>query len=455
MSKKPLLLFPIEIKAREFSARLFLAGLAVKAGYTVMIGRSKPLHRTLFKFPRGILVENDATPRSAQFFKKAQKMGYKIVAWDEESLVTLTDAIYAQLRVCPETLDLIEYFFCRGEGDKKAVDHAYPGHSEKLIAAGNPRLDILQPQWTGEIEDNKNRPITLLINSRFSIVNPYYISREKAFENVFKKFGIARDSDTGQHIDGWLSHAHKMFIAFAELTEKIAKAYPHYRIIIRPHPSENHGFWGNLAAKYDNCECLYEGAASDWFLRADCLIHNSCTTAIEAGLSGLPSHVYLPAGDNLYDAALPNSVSHKHYDSESLISALANVQKLSQPIREDYSLRTRGALKEHISNVEKVGSSAVILNHIQKIDWQKSRASYYIWRLYDAFRTTLSHTKNRLIDAVKKGKKLQEARKGYANQKYPGVTEQEIENLLRKFGYDDFAIHESKHEWFVITPKQH
>ena len=92
MRDKPLLIFPIEIKARELPARLFLAGLAVQNGYDVIVGRSKTLHRALYKF-QGIIVENDAQPRSFQFFNKARKMGFKIIAWDEGGLVTLTDEI--------------------------------------------------------------------------------------------------------------------------------------------------------------------------------------------------------------------------------------------------------------------------------------------------------------------------------------------------------------------------
>ena len=108
MRDKPLLIFPIEIKARELPARLFLAGLAVQNGYDVIVGRSKTLHRALYKFPRGIIVENDAQPRSFQF--KARKMGLKL-SLGMKSLVTLTDEIYAKLRICPNTIKLTESFF--------------------------------------------------------------------------------------------------------------------------------------------------------------------------------------------------------------------------------------------------------------------------------------------------------------------------------------------------------
>ena len=451
MTKKPLLLFPIEIKAREFPSRLFLAGLAVKAGYHVIIGKSKTLHRHLYKFPRGIIIENDATPRSFRFFQKARKMGFKIVAWDEESLVTLTDDIYASLRVCPKTVSQIEGFFCRGDGDYAAVSKAYPDIKDQLVKAGNPRLDILKPKWTGKIP-HQDRPKTILINSRFSIVNPYYISPEKAKANVFTKFGIARDSETGKHIESWLDHARDMFFAFAELTEKIAQTFPNYKIIIRPHPSENHAFWKDLADKYDNCQSLYEGAASDWFLKADCLIHNSCTTAIEASLSGLPSFSYLPAGDNIYDAQLPNSVSERYYTTEEMLERLESLKYLNENIRESTSTFARESLMDHIAGIEGGTSASCILDHIETITYEPDTLSILGARLYDLTKTNLSLIKHKILKIGKKDKNLETARAGYANQKYPGTDNKEIEDLLKKYGYDRFEVKEFKHEWHMISP---
>jgi len=450
MSEKPILIFPIEIKSREFPARLFLAGIAVENGFRVVLGRSKILHRKLYKFPRGIIIENDAQPRSFSFFARAQRMGFKTVAWDEESLVTLTDKIYAQLRICPKTIALTEHFFCRGRGDREAIKEFYPEIEGQLIEAGNPRLDILHPKWAGDIKKDV-RKTTILINSRFSIVNPFYISPEKAKGNVFKKFGITKDSDLRAHVDGWLEHAQSMFLAFANLTEVIAQSFPEYRIIIRPHPSENHTFWLNLANKYQNCESFYEGTASDWFLTADCLVHNSCTTAIEASLIGLPAYSYLPSGDNIYDAELPNSVSRRFYDTDSIIEALRELPRLDERSRELTALKAREKLSKSIFGVQKSQSSDKIFSHIQEIVLPKFNFRMLGWRLYDAVRVNISLTKQYLISLKNRNVTLENARAGYANQKYPGISQDEITKLLEKFGYSHFKVTRFRDDWHIIS----
>lgn len=454
MSKKPVLLFPIEVKAREFPARIFLAGIAVQMGYQVIIGRSKILHRNLYKFPRGIIFENDATYRSLAFFTKARQQGFKIVAWDEESLVTLTDSIYAELRVSSDVVSLTEKFFCRGLDDLQALHDAYPQIIGKLIAAGNPRLDILNPEWTGDIPDNSDRPVTLLINSRFSIVNPFYISPEKAKNNVFKKFGVSKESEIGQHVNGWLNHASEMFIAFSSLVENIAQKYPEYKIIIRPHPSENHNFWKDIADKYSNCECLYEGSAADWFLKADCLIHNSCTTAIEASLSGLPCYSYLPAGDNIYDAELPNSVSKRYNSSADLIDSLKEIPKINEALRQEISCSARRDLAPAIENVESMGCSRLILKHAEDIHLDSFTVSMAVRKFYDAFRMNLSQLKHGILDSLKGNQELLDARKGYAKQKYNGMSTEEITMLLKQYNFNGFTVSAWKNEWFRISQSE-
>ena len=48
--------------------------------------------------------------------------------------------------------------------------------------------------------------------------------------------------------------------------------------------------------------------------KADCLVHNSCTTAVEASLTGLPCFALPTSWNNIYDAQLPNSVSERFDD---------------------------------------------------------------------------------------------------------------------------------------------
>lgn len=455
MSVRPLLLLPIETKAREFPSRVFLTGLALERGYDVILGTSKPLHRQLYKFPRGLILENDASPRSYDFVRLAREIGHKIVAWDEESLVTITDDIFAKLRVSPKTVGMCEYFFCRGQGDTEALKKTYPDITDKLIPVGNPRLDILYPKWfKGGAKVKEKKQKTILINSRFSIVNPFYVSKEKAFDNVFKKAQISKESEMGQHIYAWLNHAHFLFLEFADLTHRICKEIPEAKVVIRPHPSENHQFWKDLASEYNNAEYNYDGAASDWFLKSDVLVHSGCTTALEASSVGLPCMAYLPDGEGIYDIEVPNSVSEKFFDANSLIEALKMQPILTEQIREKTSTKTRKALSTYITNFEDGKCTEAILDTIDAIELDKTT---YKMR-WKKIRNFLSVSKGLILkylkDRKEKNHSRDDARKGYASQKFPGLSSQEIEALLNQYGFNDFVITKSVAGWYRVSSKK-
>ena len=100
------------------------------------------------------------------------------------------------------------------------------------------------------------------------------------------------------------------------------------------------------------------------------MVHNSCTTAVEASLTGLPCFAYLPVGDNIYDAQLPNSVSERFYDSVSMLKRLKNLTRLNETIRVKTSKKARKYLMPQIIGVQDSGSSGVIFKHIQEIELQ-------------------------------------------------------------------------------------
>ena len=66
----------------------------------------------------------------------------------------------------------------------------------------------------------------------------------------------------------------------------LSQQHRDHQIIIRPHPSESHDPWRQLAAELPNVSVVYEGNVAEWLLAAELLIHNNCTTGVEAYLLG-------------------------------------------------------------------------------------------------------------------------------------------------------------------------
>ena len=453
---KPLLIIPIEIKAREFPARTFFAGKALEQGYPVLIGVSKRLHRHLYQFPRGIIVENDASPRSQAFLTKARSMGFRIVGWDEESIVTLSDDIFAQIRVSSQSLSLMDAYFTRGKSDRDAIARIHTEQSARVFEAGNPRLEILHHKWWPPRQKARDQAFTILVNSRFSIVNPFHITKEKAVANVFSKMEITRESQIGQQVSGWLSHASDLYTLFFEMTEKMAQRFPDCKIIIRPHPSENHTVWKDLAKKYDNCTYDFSGSASGWFNRADLLVHSSCTTAIEASLLGLPCLSYLPKGQTPYDAPLPNAVSLCVEETADLFREIEKYRKNPQLERETIANQKRKTLSQHIAGLQNPSSSEIILQKISEIEcYHDTELRHLKNRYLDCARTMKNLLKNKFSFNLHKDEKLKEARRDYQTQKFSGLNRQEISQTLDFFGFDSPQIKPYGAQWWWLKPRGH
>lgn len=55
------------------------------------------------------------------------------------------------------------------------------------------------------------------------------------------------------------------------------------KVIVRPHPSENIEIWKKYTKNYSKkIKIIRSGNVLSWILAAKLLIHNGCTTAIEA-----------------------------------------------------------------------------------------------------------------------------------------------------------------------------
>jgi hypothetical protein len=103
---------------------------------------------------------------------------------------------------------------------------------------------------------------------------------------------------------------------------ELSKNFKDHNIIIRPHPSENHDIWKKIAKNYPNVFVVHSGNVIPWIMSADVLIHNGCTTAIEAYLLGIRAVAYRPLIVEDLETKFPNEISVQTYNIEELVDVL-------------------------------------------------------------------------------------------------------------------------------------
>jgi hypothetical protein len=101
--------------------------------------------------------------------------------------------------------------------------------------------------------------------------------------------------------------------------------FPNTKIVVRPHPSEDHAFYRTVLRELPNVEVNHEGSVIPWLLATRALIHDGCTTGIEAALAGVPTVVFKSISEPALNLYLPNVVGRKCTTEDAVMDALRDV----------------------------------------------------------------------------------------------------------------------------------
>jgi surface carbohydrate biosynthesis protein len=316
------LIIPSENRNREFDAKLLLGCVAVEAGFRAIVGSRHDIHASIADFPQAIYLAKDLRSSSARMSRILTRLGHEIVAWDEEALVYHTPAQYLAARVDPEVMQATSMLFAWGDDNAEIWRSAPSYHGVPIRVVGNPRLDLLRPELR-KLHEQQRRLLKvdfgdyILINSNFGTVNHIL---PNATETVLERF---RDAEAAQrHLD-LLAYRREMFGHFLTAASALARAFPATSVVVRPHPSEDPAPWEQVARDRPNLHVRHDGGIVPWLLGAQAVIHNGCTTAIEASLLGKSAIAYQPIRDSRFDIQLPNSVSQTTLNLDDLLGAVA------------------------------------------------------------------------------------------------------------------------------------
>ena len=337
---KPLLLIPVENQVRELDPKLLLACVAAKRGFTSVIGSRREMEFNIDLFPQSIYLSKSMTVRSLLFFRVARHFDIEILAWDEEALVHLPPETYFSRRLDRRAIKYVSHLFAWGEENAR-LWRQYPHLPDgiPIHVTGNPRSDMLRPEmrpfYQKEIEEYQARyGDFILVNTNFNHVNAFGSDM-----NLFKpsknsgqkaKFGRAARGMSREYAEGLRDHKKAVFEDFKRLIPQLEEAFPENVIIVRPHPTESHEAYSKIADQCQRVHITNEGNVVPWLMATKAVIHNGCTTGVEAYVTGTPAISYRSSINETYDNGfyrLPNQMSHQCFTFEELRGLLQSVLK--------------------------------------------------------------------------------------------------------------------------------
>lgn len=333
------LIIPVESQVRELDAKLLLSCVAAERGFPVIMGSRAYTHFQVASIPRGIYLAKSMRSLSNSMFTILRQLGHEIVAWEEEALVHPPADTYFTQRLSPVTIRQVAQMFAWGQENADLI-RQYPALPENMPIhiTGNPRGDMLRPEirpyFASEVEKLRDRyGDFILINTNFSGVNPFIpnIGLFLPAKGLWKKrvrLGQPGMGMSREFAEGLRNHKLAVLADFKQLIPALEHAFPSLRIVVRPHPSESHQIYHEIAAQCQRVVVDNQGNVIPWLLAAKALVHNGCTTGLEAYMLRVPAISYLASLNTYYDydfQGLPTQLSHQCFDFQALTDTLSGI----------------------------------------------------------------------------------------------------------------------------------
>jgi len=321
----------VEISLRELDSGLLLAILAASKGHKVLISH---LTEIILGFKSGILAPGifhttNLAPTNQKILRHQNIInnGSFITSIDEEGgLVDHGYDKFAKVRYSDHTLEQSAAVFGWGLEDAETLKKIYHKHNDKIHVTGSARADLWKPKFYKYWGTPKNIPKKpyLLVSS-----NMHSITKITSFHKEFKYLKQAGYFDRDP---GFFSKLFKQAAedtrktgAFVEAIIHLANNSNGFDIVLRPHPTENIEAWKIFLEDIPNVHVIQNDSITPWVNNAFAVMHNSCTTAIEATVTRKPVVTYIPFYQEYNSREIPNKLGHKTSTLKELSETVNNL----------------------------------------------------------------------------------------------------------------------------------
>lgn len=332
------ILFPVETINRELNFRLFLACLAVKPDNRVFVGQHDVIDRLSQFMQGGVYVGKNIFKSlfpgvDITKYVELKKRKFKLIYLDEEGAVYEGKEQewrnYLMQRLNPNYLCADDYVCTWGEFQAEFYKDREPACKENIRPTGHPAFDLYKPAYreffakeTNELRERYGDFI--LINTNLGVAN-----NGLGLADTFSpRFNFrAEDVEVSTHFMGFWAHTKKILTNFVTLLNRLSYEFPDEKFILRPHPSEDWSFYKTIFKDYKNVRVLHEGAVGPWLLAAKMVIHDGCTTGIEAFLGDCPVVSYKSIPSEKYDIFMPDEVAVKCFTEDAVVEQVRLVRE--------------------------------------------------------------------------------------------------------------------------------
>ncbi|MFA0087052.1 surface carbohydrate biosynthesis protein [Vibrio sp. 10N.261.51.F12] len=320
------LYLPVEVKKREYKSRLAVGLACLQEEINgVCIGRDQEIIKRALHAPGVILLKSAASFESRLVGELKQK-GNIVLSLDEEGVLPPLNDPSVNTRFSSKLLEMLDRIFINGPLELKAMPEEFR-NSPKLVYTGNPRFDFYKSNTSSLYKDSiakinelvAGKKIILIV-SRFGDVNP---AKGLDYLKLLNDNGYIDDEESEKFFYGFYDHSKLIFDALLDVPKILSENLDDHIVVIRPHPSEGHELWQELTSSMENVIVNSDFEIASWLHACEVMIHNGCTTAIEATAIGKPVISFVPVENDTFDLIYANNIGVKVKNTSEVINLLA------------------------------------------------------------------------------------------------------------------------------------
>lgn len=418
--KKKWLYLPVEIKARELDAKVLLGCFAALEGWGVILGRNMFV---LDKddLPQGLFLDKSISPNKNDEIEKIVNRGHQFACLDEEGLVYKSDDEYCRQRLSVENFKKSKLIFSWGNEQSKLIKSFFKEDLDKIISTGSPRVDLMRTEYrkfySKSAENIRSKfGEYVFIPSNFSA--PNHACGPDFVLNQFKQCGYVQNQKEINFLKQRITYQKKIFLHFLEMIPFLARSFPNINFVVRPHPGDKQEVWHKAVQGLSNFFCEWDGGSSiPWILGSKGVIHNSCTSAVEAKLLEIPTIAYMPEYDSRFEQNIPNNMGSKVLDLKELSDKLVLLLCNNLPLENHDSDEI---IQKHIDSINGDFAYEKIISKINQLPVKREdfKINPNIYSI-DKFKLDLKKIFNLFI-----------IKDDYNRQKFSGISCNEISKIV-------------------------
>lgn len=421
--RKVPVIIPIETKSREFHGKLFLALYLLRNGHPVLIGEQGRLWDYCDLVEPSIYLDKSVAATRVSWFERCRDMGHDVVSWDEEGLIFFDNWLYRKQRIEPKAFDRVSRFFAWGEVQREAICEEYPQYRKKISLCGNPRFDLLRPDlrsfYKSTVDALRQRfGSMILINTNFAFYNHYKSSEELC--QMLAKYPIANEPG---YMEKWIAMHREMHQAYLDMVPDLLARYPEQMVVVRPHPSESHAPWLELAKQHPRLHVDSSGNVHEWILASEAVVHFNCTTAVEAYLLDVPAIAYRPARYPRYENYLPNALSENAFSKMELFASLDR-RKTARERGVMWTDEQKKIANSYMTGLSGITAAESVSEEIKALAEELTPKTFDVQQRCVAIAKRLWRIR---LHAIREARHPSD---GYTTQKFPGMDIPEIRDTV-------------------------